>query len=616
MKILAKHAFFIKLLIDMALAALCSWGAFAMRLGLPIPILYHNSELAYTIGATALKIIVWAAFGLHRQAWRTIGVRDLIRLGHAVTAYTLATAALAFLAGQYYRLPRSIPLIDGLLILTAWGTARLLARVFTEGTIRRQGKGHNKGVLVIGAGDAGTMIVREMLRHPESGLIPVGFLDDDKGKQKSTFLGYPVFGSVDSLRSVVRTRAVDEILIAIPSAQGDVIRSIMEEARKSAIPARIIPGIWEVLSGKVSISQIRDVEVEDLLNRDPVKLDLDEISAFIEGGTVLVTGAGGSIGAEIVRQVIPFGPGEIILLGRGENSLFQLEQELKQQPGHPPFTTVVADVRNRDRLRRVFQAHEPRVVFHAAAHKHVPLMEENPEEAVLNNVFGTQNLAELALDHAVEVFVNISTDKAVNPTSVMGATKRVAEMVVRRASERAEEGRAFVSVRFGNVLGSRGSVIPTFKEQIRRGGPVTVTHPDMTRYFMTIPEAAQLVLQAGGMRRNGTVFVLDMGQPVKIVDLATDLIRLSGLEPNVDIDIVFSGIRRGEKLFEELLTAEEGTEASHFKKIHYAKNNGLPENLPQLLDDLRRAAEEEDRGAIRGLLGRIVPKGLVRGERP
>jgi FlaA1/EpsC-like NDP-sugar epimerase len=596
-----------KFLIDLTLAAAASWGAFALRLGLPIPKLYHRSEVFYILLSLAIKTALILGFGLFRQSWRSIGVRDLTRLGKAVAAFTLLSSTAAFLISPYYRIPRSIPLIDGMLLLIAWGAARLLVRLFLEGNVRRKGRGQNKRVLVIGAGDAGTMIVREMLRHPESCLTPVGFLDDDPSKQNTTFVGYPVFGPVKRLAAVARGQSVDEILIAIPSVMGDAIRSILETARKAEIPARIIPGIWEVLSGKVSISSIRDVEVEDLLNRDPVRLDLDEIAGYITGRVVLVTGAGGSIGSEIVRQILPFDPRHIILLGRGENSLFQIEQELRNIHHVRNITTVVADVRNRERLRRVFETHSPRVVFHAAAHKHVPLMEENPEEAILNNVFGTRNLADLALEHNVEVFVNISTDKAVNPTSVMGASKRVAEMIVRSAAEKALPGRAFVSVRFGNVLGSRGSVIPTFKEQIRRGGPVTVTHPEMTRYFMTIPEAAQLVLQAGGMKRNGSVFVLDMGQPVKIIDLATDLIRLSGFEPGTDIDIVFSGIRPGEKLFEELLTAEEGTEASRFKKIFVARNNGLPAELPELLEELRKAAEEENGRAIREKLGKLIP---------
>lgn len=604
---LAHRTLFIKLAIDMALAALTAWGAFALRFGLPLPVLYRRSQFVYIGLSIAVKLVVELGFKLYRQSWRSIGIRDLMQLFRAVVVLLLILATASFLLGDEYRISRSIPSIDALLTLICWGGARLAVRIFQEGRLRSLLKGDNKRVLIIGAGEAGIMIAREMLRHPEAGLIPVGFLDDDQEKIGTTFVGYPVFGALDRLAAVTKKVAVDEILIAIPSARGDVIRSIFDMARSVEVPARIIPGIWEVISGKVSILSIRNVEVEDLLNRDPVHLDIDEISGYIRDKTILITGAGGSIGSEIVRQLISFAPRRLILFGRGENSLFQIQQELRR--GYfTDFTVVVGDIRNRDRLTHVFERLRPQVVFHAAAHKHVPLMEENPEEAVLNNVFGTKNLVDLSLSGDVETFVNISTDKAVNPTSVMGASKRVAEMVVRRAAAQAKGGQSFVSVRFGNVLGSRGSVIPTFKEQIRRGGPVTVTHPDMTRYFMTIPEAAQLVLQAGGMKRNGSVFVLDMGEPVRIVDLARDLITLSGLVPGEDIEIVFTGMRPGEKLFEELLTAEEGTEASRFKKIFIARDNDLPEDFATLLVELRSTAEGENRDAIRSVLGRIVPQ--------
>ncbi len=612
---LAHRTLFLKLAIDMALAALSAWGAYAMRFGLPIPTLYRRSEVVYIGLSIAVKLFIELSFNLHRQSWRSIGIRDLMQLFRAVVVVLLIMGSASFLLGNEFRISRSIPSIDALLTLICWGGVRLAARIFQEGRLRSLLKGDNKRVLIIGAGEAGILIAREMLRHPEAGLIPVGFLDDDPEKVGTTFVGYPVFGALDHLAAVTKRVAVDEILIAIPSARGDVIRSILDAARIEEIPARIVPGVWEVISGKVSISSIRDVEVEDLLNREPVQLAIGEIADYIRGKRILVTGAGGSIGSEIVRQLLPFFPQHVVLLGRGENSLFQIQQKLRNSH-FSAFTVVVADVRNRERMSRIFDRFQPQVVFHAAAHKHVPLMEENPEEAVLNNVFGTKNLVDLSLSGGVEAFVNISTDKAVNPTSVMGASKRVAEMVVRRAATQAKDGQSFVSVRFGNVLGSRGSVLPIFKEQIRQGGPVTVTHPDMTRYFMTIPEAAQLVLQAGGMKRNGSVFVLDMGEPVRIVDLARDLITLSGLVPGEDIEIVFTGMRPGEKLFEQLLTAEEGTEASHFKKIFMARDNDLPEDFATLLVELRSTAEAENRDAIRAVLGRIVPQCSVRGEKP
>lgn len=603
-----RHSCAVKLVIDGALGFFGAWAAFALRLGLPLPFFYAESLPAYAVISGVLKIVMNVYFSLFRQSWRNVSMSDLIRIGHCSIVFTALASAISFFMGSpYFPLPRSIPLIDGLATVLLWGAARTFARLFQEGMRARP---ESRRVLIVGAGDAGVLIAREMQRHTEAGLEPVGFLDDDPAKRAVTFLGLPVLGPLHALHGVVLDHSVDEVLIAIPSARGEVVRSVFDMARRAGVPARIVPAMLEVLSGKVSISHIREVQVEDLLNREPVRLKVDEIAEFVEGATVLVTGAGGSIGSEIVRQLLPFSPGRLVLLGRGENSLFQLEQELCANYPDAVFTAVVADVRNRERLRRVFERFRPLVVFHAAAHKHVPLMECNPEEAVLNNVFGTANLAELALSFGVEVFVNISTDKAVNPTSIMGASKRVAEMIVRAAAAQAGEGRSFVSVRFGNVLGSRGSVIPTFKEQIRRGGPVTVTHRDMTRYFMTIPEAAQLVLQAGGMRRNSSVFVLDMGEPVRIADLAADLIRLSGLEPEKDVEIVYSGIRPGEKMFEELLTAEEGTVASRFAKIFIARNNDMPPAFDALLTDLRKAAEAEDEPEIRRTLTRIIPHAM------
>ncbi|BDB11810.1 polysaccharide biosynthesis protein [Thermus thermophilus] len=484
---------------------------------------------------------------------------------------------------------------------------RLGVRLYWEEKKGRGKGGTKKRVLVVGAGEAGTMVVREMLRHPEAGLYPVGFLDDDPNKRGQTIAGVRVVGALDDLPRAVRALEVDEVLVAIPSAPGSVVRKVVELARAVGVSYRILPGIHEILSGRVGLSQIREVRVEDLLRREPVRLNLEEIAGYLEGRVVLVTGAGGSIGSELVRQVARFHPEQVVLLGRGENSLFSLEKELEAQWPELRYKVVVADVRDQDRLRRVFQAYRPQVVFHAAAHKHVPLMEVQPDEAILNNVGGTHNVVKLCLEFGVERLVNISTDKAVNPTSVMGASKRVAEQVVAWGASRAAPGQVFVSVRFGNVLGSRGSVVPLFLEQIKRGGPVTVTHPEMRRYFMTIPEAAQLVLQAGGMGENGRVYVLDMGEPVRILDLAKDLIRLAGFEPYRDIDIVFTGVRPGEKLFEELLTAEEGTEASYHEKIWVAKPSALPREFPRLLEELDLAARRGDERRIRELLRQLIP---------
>ncbi len=520
---------------------------------------YLPSALTYAVISTFVLFVVEIFFRLPRRSWRSSSMNDLIHLFKAVFVYGAITGSLLFLFGGEYRVPRSIALIDPALTFMVMGAMRFGARALSETNSTRGHAFPPKRVLIVGAGEAGVMIAREMRRHPESGLLPVGFLDDDPSKKRAVFAGVPVRGQIDDIPAVVEKLGIEEVLISIPSASGALVRRIVGLSRKARVPHRIIPGIYEVLSGAVSISHIRDVDVADLLGREQVTLDMDAITRYLSGKRIMVTGAGGSIGSEIVRQLTRFFPEMIILVGRGENSLFELQMELKEISPQTAYHLVVADVQNRPKMARLMKRYSPQVVFHTAAHKHVPLMEANPDQAIINNVGGTRNVAELALEGGVEHFVNISTDKAVNPTSIMGASKRIAEMIVRQCASRAGEGRSFVSVRFGNVLGSRGSVIPVFKEQIRRGGPVTITHPDMKRYFMTIPEAAQLVLQAASMTSNGTVFVLDMGKPVLIRELAEDLIQLSGYQPYEDIDIVYTGLRPGEKLFEEILTAEEGT---------------------------------------------------------
>jgi len=558
------------------------------------------------VGLFAKAFAIWA-FGLHRRSWTRVSVRDLENLLLGVSVFTVFYLLAVFALQPRLAIPRSIPLIEAFLAIVILGGIRLLARLAYEHARSVQAGPSARRTLIAGAGEAGTMIARELLRHPESGLVPVAFLDDDPSKRIESYMGLKVLGAIADLPRVARETAAEIVLIAIPSAGGDVVRRIVDLAKKAKLEYRIIPGIYDILSGNVSVSQIREVDLEDLLRRDPVRLDTSAISGYLVGQTVLVTGAGGSIGSEIVRQVARFRPEKVLLLGRGENSLFNIQQELVTSHPELDFSVLVCDVRDARRLAYLFGMHLPDVVFHAAAHKHVPMMEENPDEAVLNNVFGTRNLVELALEYGVTRFVNISTDKAVNPTSVMGASKRIAEKVVKNASNRCEPHQAFVSVRFGNVLGSRGSVVPTFREQIRRGGPVTVTHPEMTRYFMTIPEAAQLVLQAGGQAENGSVYVLDMGEPVKILDLASDLIRFSGFEPGRDIPITFTGLRRGEKLYEELLTAEEGVTATTHKKIHVANNGVIGPDFEENLEELRKAALTRDEHAIRQAIHALVP---------
>ena len=597
----------LRFLSDTGLWTFAAFLAFWVRLDLPLQ-QYGSQMLVYSLGLLPVRASLIYAFGLHRQSWHKVGVRDLYVLARAIGFVTLVLYALGFLFYPYSIIPRSVPLIDGTLALLFLGGGRLLTRFYHERVLQEQVRGTSKRVLIVGAGEAGTIIAREMLRHPEAGLEPVGFVDDEPSKQSQRFVGLPVLGRVDNLAKISQDANANEVLIAIPSASGRVVRRIVERAQEAKLQYRIMPGVFEILSGKVSISQIRAVSLEDLLRRDSVKLNLDEISGFLEDRVVLVTGAGGSIGSEIVRQVARYRPKRVILLGRGENSIYQIQQELVRNWPELEQVALIADVRARDKLETVFVRYRPQVVFHAAAHKHVPLMEQSPDEAILNNVGGTKNLCELALEYGVERLVNISTDKAVNPTSVMGASKRVSEMIVEMTSRRARADQVFVSVRFGNVLGSRGSVIPLFQDQIRAGGPVTVTDPEMTRYFMTIPEASQLVLQAAGMGSNGALYVLDMGEPVRILDLARDLIRLSGFEIGKDIEIAFSGLRPGEKLYEELLTAEEGTSASRHEKIFVARKVGLDDvRLERALQQLFEAARTRNNRSIRDTLRDLVP---------
>jgi FlaA1/EpsC-like NDP-sugar epimerase len=487
---------------------------------------------------------------------------------------------------------------------------------------RRQKHGGPKGpvqhVLIAGAGEAGVMVLRELQANPQMGLVPVGFVDDDRGKHGIMLQRVRVLGGRDNIPQLVREQHVDQVIIAMPSAAGHTIREIVDICEGAEVRARIVPGLSELLGGKVRLQELRDVQIEDLLRRAPVETDTAQVTALVQGKRVLVTGAGGSIGSELCRQILRCEPASLTLLGHGENSIFDIANELRgAAPGKTVITPVIADVRFPKRLCEVFRHHRPQIVFHAAAHKHVPLMEDNVEDAVSNNVEGTLRLVEASVAAGVEHFVLISTDKAVNPTNVMGATKHVAEQIVQRAAR--ESGCAYVAVRFGNVLGSRGSVVPYFQKQIQAGGPVTVTHPEVRRYFMTIPEAVQLVLQAAALGHGGEVFVLDMGEPVRILDLARDLIRLSGFEPDAEIPIVFTGLRPGEKLFEELYGQTERYKRTQHEKIFVGSNGkdadseagdgaGMAEQLQAGLARLVEASHHGSARAVREALQVLVPE--------
>ncbi len=600
-----------KIAIDSVIWIAATFLAFILRLdGLFFD---QFDQIALTAAIVApFKVGFILLFAHQKVSWRHTSVMDLFTPLKSVGVFTIFYLSAAITFSNPSVLPYGIPIIDGLIALVLFATVRLIARLLLKERkiipyYSSPSNENMKRVLIAGAGESGTMIANEMLRHPEIGLVPVGFMDDAPNKQKQKILGIPVLGRVNQLRMVLNKVDVEELIIAMPSEDGDVIRRVVNEAQKVKLPSRTIPGLYDLISGKVSINQLRNVEVEDLLRRKPVILDMHKIRSYIEGRTVLVTGAGGSIGSEIIRQLCRFKPGRVIMVGRGENSIHSIFREFQHNYSHIPYEVRITDVRDIVSLEKVFRETRPEVIFHAAAHKHVSLMEMNPAQAVLNNVGGTRNMVNLALEYGVKCFVNISSDKSVNPSSVMGASKRIAEYVVDGASQQANSDQHFVSVRFGNVLGSRGSVVPIFKEQIRNGGPITITHPEMVRYFMTIPEASQLVLQAGALNINGAVFVLDMGEPVKILDMARDLIRLSGFEPDKDIKIVYTGVQKGEKLFEELLTAEEGTDMTQHDKILIARKNGMPSNFVNLLDELFDSANEGDGEKIREQIQAIIP---------
>ena len=536
---------------------------------------HEVTALAFTLIMVPLGLLILIAFGLYRRLWRYASIWEL----KLIFAAGVVAAGAAWLVGFLLlplsgltplRVPLSVLAMYSVFSIAIVATPRLLLRVTGRRIIPRRATDRDRRVIVAGAGSAGEMVVKEILNNPQLGLTPVGFVDDDQTKLGLRLGNLPVVGTLDQMRDIAKRMGVSEVIIAMPRAPGTVVRGVVRAAYEAGLRTRTIPGLFEILSGRVNLAAIREVQIEDLLRRAPVQTDLAAVRRVAAGRTVLVTGAGGSIGSELCRQLAALNPKTLILLGHGENPIFEILHELRNDFPKAVLIPVIADIRDRQRMTRVFEEHKPWAVFHAAAHKHVPLMEENVSEAVTNNVLGTRNLVDAAIDCGTQHFVLISTDKAVRPTNVMGASKRVAEYIVQNAAH--THKRHFVSVRFGNVLGSRGSVVPTFLRQIQNGGPVTVTHPEMRRYFMTIPEAVQLVLQASAQGRGGELFMLDMGEPVRIVDLARDMIRLSGLDEGSDIEIHFTGIRPGEKLYEEMFFTDEIAEPTEHPKVLRARN--------------------------------------------
>ena len=560
------------LLIDITLLNIALWFSFFLRYEGRIPLSFVQNWGYLALVMTIVRIACFIAFGLYQSLWSYSSLPELLQIVKAV----VISSGLQYLISNFIdlRISRSVFVIDFGVVLILIGGARLAIRMRRELlTGWESGQKSVKRILVVGAGYTGALVIREMLREHTATHLPVAVVDDDPRKISWRLHGVPVAGKLDQLAQVSRKYDVDEILVAIPSAPKSRLREIVNQAQETGLPVRILPGIFTLANGEISFNQAREVRIEDLLGRKPVQVDLAEIAGYLQEERILVTGAGGSIGSELCRQVSRFFPEILLLLGRGENSIYEIDQELSF--AHPDVRkkALIADVRDRMKIERIFRDYRPTVVFHAAAHKHVPLMEAAPDEAVKNNVFGTKNLVELADKYRVKRFVLISTDKAVNPTSVMGATKRVAEKIVQYMA--AHSKTKYCAVRFGNVLGSRGSVVPLFQKQIAAGGPVMITHPEMTRYFMTIPEAVSLVIQAGAMEETGEIFILDMGEPVRIVDLARDLIRLSGLEPDKDIKIQYCGVRPGEKIIEELLTAEEGITTTKHERIYVSKPRSI-----------------------------------------
>ncbi|OIO88018.1 MAG: hypothetical protein AUK02_04320 [Anaerolineae bacterium CG2_30_58_95] len=610
------------ILIDLLLTIASVMGAYALRL--EGTYFYFYLPSAYWLIAVSLiiKPMTYYLFGLYRRQWAYASTNELKLISMAVTVASAIVSAvmIALYSAQFFiGFPRSTLAIDWVLSLIGIGGFRLSMRLIAESQASgvKRPAGRVRNVLVVGAGDAGALVVREIQKNPQLSLRPIGYLDDEQAKQKHQIYSIPVIGKLADLDHVLNTRPVDEVIIAIPSAGGRMVRMVTDICRLNGVPSRSMPGIYELLGGKVSVSRLREVDITDLLRREPVQIQNELIGASLSGKRVLVTGAGGSIGREICLQIARWGPSELVLLGHGENSIFEALLDLQDNYPSLPLQPVIADIRDLPRLLTIMKNHRPQVIFHTAAHKHVPLMEANVEEAVTNNIIGTRNVVEAAGACDVERLVMISSDKAIRPVSVMGATKRVAEMIVLDAAFRT--GRAYSIVRFGNVLGSRGSVVPLFKRQIAHGGPVTITHPDMKRYFMTIPEAVHLVLQAAAMGQGGEVFLLNMGQQVRILDLAEDLIRLSGLEPGKDIEIDFTGIRPGEKLSEDLW--DEGMRyqpTAHPEIFRVEEEETVPaaSSLQQTVDELLRLAQDGEKVAILDLLDATIPSAAVRATPP
>lgn len=597
--------------IDCLIITIGLFFALLIRFDGSIPEYYINVYFRSFAVFVAINEIIFYVFRLYKSLWQYASINELMQ----IFVSTLFGTAACFLFGLILdmQFPDSVYFIFWLITLLLIGgirfSYRALRRIRRQGIIIHKKESSKeardiKRVMVIGAGEAGSMVIKEMRSHKELGYEPVIAVDDDKWKKNSRINGVLVAGGRNDIKALAEKYRIDEIIVAIPSAKKSELSEILKICNETKCKLKTLPGVYEIINERVSIKHVRDVSIEDLLGRDEVKLDNERIAGYLKNETVLVTGGGGSIGSELCRQIAKFGPKRLIIFDIYENNAFDIQNELLYTfKNKINLEVVIGSIRDKERLKQVFEKYRPGVVFHAAAHKHVPLMEANPGEAVKNNVLGTLNTALFADKYKAKKFVLISTDKAVNPANIMGATKRIAEMIIQALDK--QSGTVFTAVRFGNVLGSNGSVIPIFKKQIARGGPVTVTHPDIERYFMTIPEAAQLVIQAGAMSQGGEIFVLDMGKPVKIVELAKDLIRLSGFRPGIDIKIEFTGLRPGEKLYEELMLKEEKVDKTTHEKIFVCKSQSLSYNeLIPWIKALEKSLNNET--ALKEYIGKIV----------
>jgi FlaA1/EpsC-like NDP-sugar epimerase len=547
---------------------------------------------------------VFIYFGLYRGDWRFASLPDLLRILKAVIAGTLICVAIIFLTTRLQNIPRSVFPLYGMLLIGLLGGPRLFYRWFKD---RKLYMGTGKRVLIVGAGRAGEMLVRDLARDPQHSLHPVGYVDDDLRKRGVDIHGIRVLGTTDQIPRVVEDHDVELILLAVPSAHSPQLRRIVEYCEQTEVPFRTLPCMQDLVDGRVSIEALRDVSIEDLLGRDPVRLDREAISAASAGKCILISGGGGSIGAELCRQVMQLAPAKLVLLEQSEFNLYRIERELRQRFPHIEIQAILGDVTDEIAVENLFQTHHPQLVYHAAAYKHVPMLETQVRAAIQNNVSGTKVMALAADRHGCDAFVLISTDKAVNPANVMGASKRIAEIFCQNLDRRSAT--RFITVRFGNVLGSDGSVVPVFRSQIEAGGPVTVTHPEMTRYFMTIPEACQLILQAEAMGSGSEIYVLDMGEPVRITYLAEQMIRLSGNEPGKDIEIVYTGLRPGEKLYEELFHEKEQLKVTGHEKIFLANHRQIEwDFLDMTITAMEAACAKYDERALMEGIGKLVPE--------